>query len=258
MHVRSTAHVGGVEVEFERLPGANEMPTLVFLHEGLGSIRNWREFPAQLCQATGAPGLVYSRYGNGFSSALRASRPTSYMHDEALETLPALLDMLSIRSTAIVGHSDGASIGIIFGAEFPERVRCLVLEAPHVFVEDLSVRSIADMRAEYERRELRNRFAKYHADPDATFYGWNDIWLSPQFASWNIESSVDRLAAPALVIQGFDDRYGTIAQVDAICRRHSATDALLLSKCGHAPHRDRPDVVQSTASRWILEKVRSA
>jgi pimeloyl-ACP methyl ester carboxylesterase len=251
---RSTTRLDGVELEYVLIDGDRSAPTLVFLHEGLGSVDAWRDFPAMLCSQTGCAGLIYSRYGNGFSSILSGSRPVSYMHDEATKTLPALLDMLSVRAAILVGHSDGASIAILCAGARDERVCGLVLEAPHVFVEELSVRSIAAVRTAYQGETLRRRLARYHADPDATFYGWNDIWLSPEFASWNIEASVERIAVPTLVIQGRDDTYGTLAQVDSIVRRHSDTDTLLLANCGHAPHRERERFVCRTAGRWIEER----
>jgi pimeloyl-ACP methyl ester carboxylesterase len=250
----STARLGDVEIEYRRIDGDIHAPALVFLHEGLGSVGAWRDFPEALCNATGYPGLVYSRYGNGFSTVLREPRPVTYMHDEALQTLPALLDALAIRSTILVGHSDGASIAIVFAAEHPERVAGAIVEAPHVFVEPESVRSIAGIRTDYKDGTLRSRLGRYHADPDATFYGWNDVWLSPEFAGWNIETSVDRLTVPLLVVQGYDDQYGTLAQVESILRRHRDTDALLLAGCGHAPHRERAPLVVGAAGNWIIER----
>jgi pimeloyl-ACP methyl ester carboxylesterase len=251
---KSSARVAGVEIEYVRFAGRSDAPTLVFLHEGLGSVDAWRDFPERLCAQTGCPGLVYSRYGNGFSSVLRGARAISYMHDEALQTLPALLDQLSIDSTILVGHSDGASIAILYGAEYPAKVRAIVLEAPHVFVEELSVRSIAAIRGDFENGDLPARLARYHADAAKTFYGWNDIWLSPEFRAWNIEPAVDRLAAPVLVVQGRDDRYGTVAQVQSIVDRHADTDSLLLSACGHAPHRERGALVTGVVARWVAER----
>ncbi|HEY3676197.1 MAG TPA: alpha/beta hydrolase [Candidatus Tumulicola sp.] len=251
---KSVARVNGVELEYVTIDGDPSAPTLVFLHEGLGSVDAWRDFPLRLRNETGCAGLVYSRYGNGFSSILSEPRPVSYMHDEASKTLPALLEMLAVTDAVLVGHSDGASIAILCAAAGNERVRGLLLEAPHVFVEELSIRSIAGIRTTYQRDSLRERLARYHADPDATFYGWNDIWLSPAFASWNIEAPVERIAVPTLVIQGRDDLYGTIAQVESIVRRHPETDTLLLANCGHAPHREREGFVTGAAAQWIKER----
>jgi pimeloyl-ACP methyl ester carboxylesterase len=175
------------------------------------------------------------------------------MHDEALVALPELLAKVGIEDIVLFGHSDGASIALIHAAEHPEFVRGLVLEAPHVFVEDLSIRSIAALKSAYETTSLRERMARYHADADRTFYGWNDIWLSPEFRDWNIEAYVDRVRAPMLVAQGLDDEYGTLAQIESITHRAGGrVDRLLLADCGHAPHRDRAAIVESTTAAWIL------
>ncbi|TAM72730.1 alpha/beta hydrolase [bacterium] len=226
------------------------MPPLVFLHEGLGSVRLWKDVPHRLVEATGSCALVYSRYGNGYSAVLEEPRAPEYMHDEALVVLPALLDRLDVREPVLVGHSDGASIAIIYAAEHP--TSALVLEAPHVFVEDISVRSIAGIREPYANAGLRERLGRHHADVDKTFYGWNDVWLSPAFRDWNIEEYAARVSAPALLLQGVDDEYGTRAQLEAI-RRVAAgrVDELLLADCGHAPHRDRPDLAIPMVAAFI-------
>ncbi len=249
--------VAGRELEIATVPGsAKSGPTLVFLHEGLGSLNLWRDFPLMLAERTGCSAVVYSRYGNGFSQALAEARSPAYMHDEALETLPPLLEAQGIRDVILVGHSDGASIAVIFAAEHPEVVRGMVLEAPHLFVEDLSVRSIAAIRNEFEKGPLRERMARHHADADRTFYGWNDIWLSQSFRDWNIESFAANVRAPVLALQGLDDEYGTLAQIDALARNaRGPVDRFVLAHCGHAPHRDRVDLVVDTAATWILQIV---
>ncbi|HTU82817.1 MAG TPA: alpha/beta hydrolase [Candidatus Acidoferrales bacterium] len=248
--------IGGRELEFVRIPASRPaLPTLVFLHEGLGSVALWRDFPATLAQLTGCGALVYSRYGNGFSTPLRERRAASYMHDEALATLPSLLEALEIDETVVVGQSDGGSIALIFAAGHPSMVRGLLLEAPHVFVEPLSVGSIASIKGEYERGGLRERMAPYHGDVDRTFYGWNDVWLSVEFAQWNIEEYVRRLTAPALLVQGIEDEYGTAAQLEAIARQAPApVDRVLLARCGHSPHRERRGVLERVAAAWIDER----
>lgn len=224
----------------------------MFLHEGLGSLSLWRDFPALLAERTGCAAVVYSRYGNGFSDVLHEPRSTRYMHDEALVTLPALLAALALDDVVLFGHSDGASIAIVFAAEHPDAVRGTILEAPHLFVEDLSVRSIAAIRHEYAQGSLRERMRRYHAGVDRTFYGWNDIWLAPEFRDWNIEEYAARMQPPALAIQGAGDEYGTLAQVEAIARlSRGAVDRLTLAGCGHAPHRDRTAFVLETAAAWI-------
>lgn len=247
--------VAGREIEFVRTaPALPRLPVLVFLHEGLGSLALWRGFPAKLAARTGCGTLVYSRYGNGFSTPLDAARTPGYMHDEALQTLPALLDALGIGEAVLFGQSDGGSIAVIFAAEHPSATRGLVLEAPHLFVEELSVRSIAQIKTEYERGRLRDRMAAYHGDVDRTFYGWNDVWLAPAFADWNIEAYAARVRVPVLAVQGLDDEYGTPAQLEALAERANAkVDRLLLAGCGHAPHRERPALVEGAASAWIEE-----
>lgn len=236
-------------IEGER-PGA---PVLVFLHEGLGSIGLWKAFPRELSRRTGWSALVYSRYGNGHSEVLDAARAPGYMHDEALQTLPAVLDAFDVRDAVLVGHSDGASIALIYAGEMGERVRGVIAEAPHAFVEDLSVESIANAKTAYESSDLRERLGRYHQDADKTFYGWNDIWLHPDFRDWNIRRSVRGVRAPLLLVQGAQDEYGTFAQIEAI--REDAggpVDTLYLARCGHAPHRDRAEIVIAASAAFVL------
>ncbi len=174
------------------------------------------------------------------------------MHDEALIALPELLNELHVERPILFGHSDGASIALIYAAAFPENVRALVLEAPHLLVEDISVTSIAAIGETYRSTNLREKMARYHTNADATFYGWNDIWLSPAFRSWSIVEMMSSIVAPAFAIQGADDEYGTLAQLDLLARSSGGTtDRLVLARCGHAPHRDRPDVVEGTVTEWI-------
>jgi pimeloyl-ACP methyl ester carboxylesterase len=246
----------GRELEIAQIPARRaNRPTLVFLHEGLGSIALWRDFPGALAERTGCGVLVYSRYGNGFSSILAEARTPAYMHDEALRVLPELLRELQIEDPVLIGHSDGASIALLYAGEHRDGVRALVLEAPHVFVEELSVRSIAAVRHEYEATELRARMARYHSDVDRTFFGWNDVWLSEAFRGWNIEDSVPRIRAPILTVQGIADEYGTPAQLERIAHRARVpVDRLLLARCAHAPHRDRRAVVESTVAGWLEEQ----
>jgi pimeloyl-ACP methyl ester carboxylesterase len=247
----------GAELEFVRVPARRrDVPSLVFLHEGLGSAALWRDLPESLAARTGAEAIVYSRRGNGFSTPIAQPRRPSYMHDEAIDVLPRLLDVLRVREAILFGHSDGASIAIVFAAEQPQAVRALVLEAPHLFVEPISVASIAAIRTQYETTALRERMSRYHADVDKTFYGWNDIWLAPDFADWNIEAYAARVRAPVLTLQGVDDEYGTPAQMDAMAGRASGpVDRVLLAGCGHSPHRDRRELVESVAGDWIGERL---
>jgi pimeloyl-ACP methyl ester carboxylesterase len=247
----------GAELEIVGIPARRRgIPALVFLHEGLGSAGLWRDFPNAIAQRTGAEAIVYSRRGNGFSTPLSGARPLSYMHDEALSVLPRLLETLGVEQCILVGHSDGASIAIVYAGEHPAGVRALVLEAPHLFVEPISVASIAAIRRQYETTSLRERMRRYHADADKTFYGWNDIWLSPEFADWNVESYARRIESPVLVIQGTADEYGTAAQAGALaaCAR-GPVDRVLLANCGHAPHRDRRRIVETLTAGWIEERL---
>jgi pimeloyl-ACP methyl ester carboxylesterase len=232
-------------------PGAPERPLLVLLHEGLGSIAMWRDFPARLCAALGCRGLVYSRPGYGRSTPRPAGETWApdYLHRQALDLLPALLDALEVRRPCVLfGHSDGGSIALIHAARLPERVAALVVLAPHIFVEPVALAGIRAARASYGASpEMRQRLARYHDDVDSAFFGWNDAWLAPAFAAWNIEALLGDIRCPVLAIQGEEDEYGTFAQIDGIAARVPATTLLKLADCGHVPHRDRPaEVIEAT------------
>jgi pimeloyl-ACP methyl ester carboxylesterase len=233
--------VGELELESRWMgPPRDGGPELVLLHEGLGSITQWREFPAQL----GRPALVYARQGYGASTPVHVPRPLTYMHDEAA-VLPAILEAEHVLRPILVGHSDGASIAII--AAGSGLATCgLVLIAPHVFVEDISVESIERARDAYP--ELRERLARHHADVDGAFWGWNRAWLDPEFRSWNIEQFLPGIHAPVLVVQGSDDAYGTLAQVDAIMRAVPHAETLIVAGAGHTPFRE-DSVVSEIAVR---------
>jgi len=229
-----------LEFELTRHAGA-DAPLLVFLHEGLGSLALWRDFPARCAQAAGANSLVYSRYGYGQSDPLKEPRRPDYMHREALETLPALLDQLAIERPILFGHSDGASIALIHAASHP--ARGVIALAPHVVVEDISIESIGAIRQVYRDTDLREKLAKYHADPDSAFWGWNNIWLDPAFRKWCIEDRLSDIECPVLAVQGFNDEYGTMDQVDRMARSVPNFTVLKLENCCHSPHRDQPDAV---------------
>jgi pimeloyl-ACP methyl ester carboxylesterase len=251
--MRSEVTVQGHRLEIERIAGrSQDTPTLVFLHEGLGSVSMWRDFPRRAVEATGCPALVYSRAGYGSSDVLRAPRAVRYMHDEALETLPRVLDALGVREPVLVGHSDGGSIALIYAGAHRGAARGLVVMAPHVFVEDVSVASIARARVAFETTDLRERLARHHADPEGAFRGWNDIWLHPDFRAWNIEDVLPAITCPVLAIQGFDDEYGTMAQIDAVARQvRGPVELLRLDRCGHSPHRDQPAAVLEAMTRFL-------
>ena len=200
---------------------------------------------------TGCAGLVYSRYGNGFSPVLAKPRTPEYMHDEA-HALEDLLCASGIDDAILIGHSDGASIALLYAGGAGERARACVLLAPHVFVEDRSVSGIERARDQYESAGLRERLNKHHADVDATFYGWNRIWLSPEFYDWNIRESVRNISVPLLVVQGAQDEYGTYAQVEAICEdARGPVDVIYLANCGHSPQRDRGEIVLPAIAAFI-------
>ena len=244
--------VQGRKLEVQRIAATDkDAPALVFLHEGLGSVSMWRDFPARAAAATGCSAVVYSRYGYGRSDVLREPRRVDYMHAEAERVLPDLLRQLSIEEPVLVGHSDGGSIALIY-AGAGNRARGIVAMAPHVFVEDISVKSIAEAKAAFETTDLPQKLARHHADAAKTFWGWNDIWLHLDFRKWNIEEVLPRVYCPMLAIQGFDDEYGTMAQIDAIARQAGGPVELLrLANCRHSPHRDQPEVVLAAIARFV-------
>jgi pimeloyl-ACP methyl ester carboxylesterase len=241
-----------LEYEFIRQssPGAHASePTLVFLHEGLGSLAMWKDFPRRCVQATGCDALVYSRYGYGKSDALKESRGVDFMHNEALKTLPELLEKLGVEQPILFGHSDGGSIALIHASLRP--VRGLILMAPHVMVEDISIRSIEVAKRAYETTGLRDKLARYHSDPDSAFRGWNDIWLHPDFRVWNIEEYLPRITCPVLAIQGENDEYGTMDQVERIAKAISRVEVLKLKDRGHSPHREQPEAVIEAVTQFV-------
>ena len=227
-------------------------PALVFLHEGLGSIRQWRDFPLQVVQATGCRALLYSRYGYGQSDVLAEPRVgVDFMHREALDALPELLERLAIERPLLVGHSDGASIALIH-AGAGHAVRALALMAPHVFVEPVCVQSIRKASAAFDSTDLAGRLGKYHRDPRKTFHLWADVWLDPEFLQWNIEASLPAISCPVLAIQGEDDEYGTLAQLEAIKRGvRGPCELVQLPACGHAPFRDQPRATLDALTKFI-------
>ena len=238
-------------------PARLDAPLVVFLHEGLGSVSMWRDFPQRLCEAAACRGLVYSRPGYGRSSPRAADEvwAPNFMHRQAHEVLPALLDALHVDTAAhppwLFGHSDGGSIALLHAARFTQRVAGAIVLAPHILVEDLSVTSIAKARIAYLETDLRERLAKHHDDPDSAFWGWNDIWLNPSFRDWTIESEIATIRCPLLAVQGLDDAYGTLEQIRGIARRVPQTELLELPDCGHSPHRDQPERVIARAAAFM-------
>ena len=231
-------------------------PVLVFLHEGLGSIRQWRDFPARVAEATGCRALVYDRYGYGQSDVLQEKRRTvRFMHDEALLSFPDVREQLGLKDVILVGHSDGASISLIHAGAFP--VRGVVAMAPHVFIEPVCISSIVAAAKTFETTDLPERLGKYHRDVRKTFYGWADVWRDPEFGGWDIRDDyLPRIACPVLGIQGFGDEYGTMAQLDDLKRKVAGPCELLkLENCGHSPFKDQPEKTLSAIKNFIDEKI---
>lgn len=226
---------------------------LVFLHEGLGSVGQWKDFPDQLCERTGLPGFVYDRWGYGKSEYCPAPRPVDYLHREALVFLPAVLEVMKIEKPILIGHSDGGSIALIYGGVYPEAVRGIITEAAHVFVENITLEGIREAVLIYERTDLKEKLARYHGEKtDAVFRGWSETWLSPDFRGWNIESFLGSIKVPVLLIQGKDDQYGSPSQVEAIVSGVSGlAEPLLIEKCGHIPHHEARDKVLDAMSCFI-------
>lgn len=268
MSAMKAAEIDGVQLEVAEIGATAEAARgrapLVFLHEGLGSVSMWRDWPATLCAATGRAGWAYSRQGYGQSSPVLDVRGAArrdargarhgrllpdYLHHEALHVLPQLLARLGIERPVLVGHSDGATIALIHAAHHP--VAACVVMAPHLMVEDVALRSIRATRAAYEAGALRQRLARHHAHVDVAFWQWSDIWLSPDFRAFDIRGECRSISAPVLAIQGLDDEYGTLAQLDALAAAAPQTELLKLAGCGHAPHRDQPVAVNSTIARFL-------
>jgi len=256
-----TADVSFVELRWRDRPlaietrwvgdAASSRPPVVFLHEGLGSLAMWKDFPARLCDTHGLRGLVFSRYGYGRSTPKPPDErwPVDFMHRQAFEVLPLLFDALGIARPWLFGHSDGASIALLHASRHP--VAGVVAVAPHVFTEDFGIASIEAARVAYETTDWRSRLARYHADVDSAFRGWNDVWLDPAFRAWNIEAALDTIRCPLLVVQGEDDEYGTLEQIARIRRRVPQAELLVLADCGHSPHRDQPDRLIEAAGAFI-------
>jgi pimeloyl-ACP methyl ester carboxylesterase len=243
---------GGHSLEYVEFEGAE--PALVFLHEGLGSIRQWREFPESVAQATRRRVIVYNRYGYGNSDVLQEPRVgVRYLHDEALRVLPELLGRLGAHRPVLVGHSDGASIALIYAGAGHE-ASGLVVMAPHVFVEDVSIRSIEQAKVAFETTDMAERLARSHRDARRTFYLWNDVWLDPEFRAWNIEQYLPGIRCPLLAIQGEDDEYGTVAQLDSIrATVPGRCEVVMLPACGHRVHRDQPEAALAALVRFVRE-----
>jgi len=243
--------VDGKQLETLRYSPAGKGATIVMLHEGLGSVAMWKDFPERVAEATGCGVLVYSRYGHGKSQRLAEKRSVDFMHYEAKVILPELFHQFEVQRPILLGHSDGGSIALIYAGTWPEQVRGLVLEAPHVFVEDFGLRSTVAIRKVYEASDLREKLSRYHEHVDEMFRGWNDIWLDPQFREWNIEGFLGAISCPTLVIQGENDEYGTLAHVEVIQRGVPGAQGLILPRCGHSPHREQTELTLDAISKFV-------
>jgi pimeloyl-ACP methyl ester carboxylesterase len=248
--------VAGTRLELLRIASERPGPLVVFLHEGLGSVAGWRDFPRTVCDRVGAPGLVYSRRGYGRSTMLDAPRAVDYLHREAWEVLPALLAALDVEQPLLVGHSDGGSIALLYAARHSPRA--IAVMAPHVFVEDMTIEGIRAARDSWQSGKLRDPLARLHEDPDGAFFGWNDGWLAPDFRSWNIEAELPRIRCPVLAIQGHGDSYATMEQLDRIERGTRDCRLLKLERCGHSPQRDRPAAVLDAIAELYRESTKPA
>lgn len=254
---RRMLEVAGRRLELADIPagpGGSTLAPVVFLHEGLGSVGLWKGFPERVAAATGRRAVVYSRTGYGSSDPADLPRPVGYMHAEALEVLPELLDRLGVDRPVLVGHSDGASIALVHAGGSGRPVSGLALLAPHVLVEPITLAGIRAARSAYQDGDLRRRLARYHADVDNAFWGWNDVWLSPGFASWNIEELLPAIGVPTLVIQGDDDPYGTLEQVERIRAGVAGPlSAHHLRSCGHAPHLEQGPATFTALHDWLAD-----
>ena len=252
--------IDGKQIEYEWVGEQVDSirPKLIFLHEGLGCIALWRDYPARLAAATGCTALVYSRHGYGNSDACELPRTPRYLHHEAYAILPKLLAELDVGTHILIGHSDGGTISLLYASNgAPNSLLGVITEAAHVFNEQLSVESIKVAKQAFETGGLAQRLAKYHANVEAAFWGWCNAWLSAEFATWNIEAALPNIRVPALVLQGADDQYGTTAQVDAIVAGIGTQLAtpILLQQCQHTPHYEQPDKTLTLMTEFVLARI---
>ncbi len=251
---RGTINAAGKALEYLCIGAARaDAPTIVMLHEGLGAVALWRDFPARVAAATGCGVFVYSRAGYGQSDPADLPRPIDYMTGEALDVLPVLLDGIGVKQCILLGHSDGATISAIYaGSTTDYRVRGLVLMAPHFFTEPLGLSAIRDAKAAFDQGDLRGKLAKYHRDPDNAFRGWNDSWLNPDFAAWNVTDVIDHIRVPILAIQGEGDQYGSLAQIEEIeIRSYAPVEVALLADCKHAPFLEQPQKTLDLVAEFV-------
>jgi pimeloyl-ACP methyl ester carboxylesterase len=259
MHSTSVAvpfHGQNLEIEYEWVNrDLTVAPLVVFLHEGLGSVAMWRGFPQTFCDAGGFRGLLYSRYGYGQSTRRPPDQkwPVDYLNEQAVEFLPALLRALQLDAEKpwLFGHSDGASIALIYAATFPDALTGVVACAPHIYVEEKSIHGIELLKSSYGTGDLRRKLARYHADIDSVFQGWSDIWLDLAFRGWNIAALLPAIRCPVLAVQGFQDEYATMQHLEGVQRLIPHAELLKLQSCGHSPHRDQPEALTAAAIAFI-------
>jgi pimeloyl-ACP methyl ester carboxylesterase len=245
--------VAGCRLEYRDLPAAAaDRPSLLLLHEGLGCVAMWRDFPDQLAAATGCRVVVWSRAGYGGSQAWPEARQPDYLHREAQQALPELLAALGIARPVLIGHSDGGSIALIFAGSFPDVPRGIAVMAPHAFVEDVTLAGIRQVRAAWASSDLPQKLARYHHErAPRVFSDWNDTWLAPAFRDWNIEAYLPRIACPVLAIQGEDDEYASMRQIEVIGERLPGTQLLKLADCGHRSQRDQEAAVLAALREFV-------
>lgn len=247
-----------VQIEYQYVGKSDpQAPLVLFLHEGLGSVSMWKDFPDTFCQTAQCRGLVYSRPGYGQSTPRHPDETwdVDFMHRQAFEVLPAFLAALQIdpqqQKLWLFGHSDGASISLLYAARYPQALAGAIVLAPHIMVEDLTITSIEQARETYETTDLAKKLGRYHQDVDSAFWGWNNIWLHPPFRAWSIEAELATIQCPLLAVQGLDDEYGSLEQIYGIARRVPSTELLEIPACGHSPHRDQPSILITNASDFM-------
>ncbi|MCB1343453.1 MAG: alpha/beta hydrolase [Pseudooceanicola sp.] len=260
---KARLEIGGKALEYACYgPAPDKAPTIVMLHEGLGCLALWRDFPERVAQATGLGVFVFSRAGYGQSDPVDLPRPLDFMTREAVQVLPKVLDAIGARKVILFGHSDGATIAAIHAGSVEDfRVRGLIVMAPHFFTEPMGLAAIAEAKAAYEGGGLRDKLAKYHRDPEVAFRGWNGVWLDPGFEAWNVADVIDYIRLPILAIQGRDDQYGTLAQVHEIeARSYAPVDLVVIDGCRHAPHLEAPERVLAEVTEYCarLERIEAA
>jgi pimeloyl-ACP methyl ester carboxylesterase len=250
--------INAVELELVRLiPDSydSQRPSLILLHEGLGSVAMWRDFPSALAEKTACEVIVYSRPGYGQSGPAQLPRTVRYMHEEGLQRLPQLIDQLGVSRPVLMGHSDGGSISLICGGGTDTELGGIIVMAPHIMVEAITVKSIQQAKVAWQNTDLPARLGKYHRNVEAAFKGWNDIWLKPEFLHWNIEEYLPSIEVPVLAIQGEDDEYGSMLQIEGIQKYLPRTQLLKLAHCRHSPHRDQADAVLNAVDQFINTQI---